>query len=241
MATQSTLPSGARGGMTSTLLWGLLVVGLIAFGWSYYNYYQTSHKLAVLTDPKLASQLNEKQTAALLAKISQLIVLPKDKNPIVATIKNVETLAGKESFYTYAHNGDKLVIFQASRKAVLYDETNNRIVNSGPIFFNSADAEKKATAQSDRLAIEIRNGSTNSSAGVTLRDKLEANYSYNVVRLGKAAKNTYDSTILVDNTDGTKADLVAALQKELGATVAKEAPQGEAAPKNEILIIVGAR
>lgn len=238
MATSST---SSRGGMTTMLLWALLVIGLIAFGWSFYNYNQTSQKLAVLTDPKLASQLNEKQTAELLGKISKLIVLPQDKKPIVATIKDVETLAGRESFYTNAHNGDKLVIFQASRKAVLYDEDDNKIVNSGPIFFNNADAAAKATEQADRLAIEIRNGSTNATAAADLRDRLKTNYSFNVLRLGKAVKNTYTSTILVDNTDGTKTDLITALQKELGATVVKEVPQGEAAPRNEILIIVGAR
>jgi hypothetical protein len=233
--------TNSSAGMRQALLWALLAIVLAASAWSFYNYYTASHQLAILKDPKLASEVNKKQTAELLNKLKLLLVLPNDKNPVVATINDVEKLATTQDFYRMAHNGDKLIIFTASRKAVIFDEKANKVVNVGPIFFNNADTESRVTNPADKLQIEIRNGTTNTGAATSLRDRLKSNESFSVVRLGKAAKNNYSSTVLVDRTDGSKASLLEALQKELGAIVVKEVPTGEADARNEILIIVGAK
>lgn len=229
-------------GNRSMLLWLLLAIAVGALIWSFLNYWTTSRKLAVLTDPKLASELNQKETDELLEKMRALMIIPKDKNPIVATINDVETLATNQDFYRNAHNGDRLVIFTASKKAVIYDADDNRIVNVGPIFYTNPETEKSAVNSAERLAIEVRNGTSNTGAGTRVRDQLKANASFDVVGLGKAAKNDYTTTIIVDTTDGSKTELITALQRALGgATIIKAVPQGEAAPRSEILVIVGAK
>ena len=229
---------GSRGNATNFLLWALLVVAIAAFAWSFFNYQTVKKEIEVLKDPNLASQLNQQQTEALLEKVGKLMVLPSEKNPVVATINDVETLASTQDFYAPANNGDKLIIFQTSRKAVIYDEDDNKIVNVGPIFF-SDDAAAVPTTQADRLTIELRNGSANSGAATSIRDRLMANYSFNVTKLGKAANTNYTGYTLVDTTNGAKPDLIQALQKELGAQVTTTAPEGEAAPRAEILVIIG--
>lgn len=226
---------------SSVLMW--LVLGLIVLGilWSGYNYYSTSKQLAVLTDPNIAAEASRKQTEEVLGKIGKLMILPKDKKPVVATINDVEKLSTTQDFYREAHNGDRLVIFPASKKAIIYDEDDNRIVNVGPIVYNSPEAEAKVSQDAERLNIEIRNGTTNTGAGLSLRDRLRENGTYNIVTVSKSQKTDYPSTILIDQTNGAKASLVSQLQKELGATVVTSLPDGEGATSSEILIIVGAR
>lgn len=224
-----------------TLMWVLLLVVLVGFAWSFISYLTTARQLAGLTNSNLANRLSKQQTEQLLGKVSKLMTLPKDRNTIVASITDVETLAATQDFYLQAHNGDKLIIFPASKKAVIYDEDDNRIVNVGPISFNNPETAQKVAAAENRLEIEIRNGTTNSGAGIRVRDQLKTNASFNITALRKAAKTDYSDTIIVDTTGGKKADMVAALQKALGARVVTSIPEGEATPRSEIVIIVGAK
>lgn len=225
---------------SNALLLLLLVLAIAAFAWSFWSYQSVKQEVAVLKDPQLASKLNEQQTAALLEKVGKLLVLPNEKNPVVAVINDVETLASTQDFYAGASNGNKLIIYQGSRKAIIFDEEKNIVVNVGPIFFNNSDGQTTEPAPAtDRISIELRNGTTTAGATLPIRDRLIANYAFNVTKLGKAAKTDYSGYILVDNTNGSKSAILEALQKELGATVVKESPAGEADPKTEVLIIVG--
>lgn len=222
------------------LLWLFLAIALAGFGWSFYSYQSVKKEVAVLKDPQLASKLSEQQTKALLEKISKLILLPSDPNPVVAVINDVESLAADQDFYKDAHNGDKVVIFQSDSKAIIYDENANRLVNVGPIYFNDAQGNSQAAPNSEgRVTIELRNGTSENGSTTTVRDELIKNHAFNVVRLAKAARSDYQGYTLVDNTDGSKQNLIADLQKALGATVVKDVPTGESDPKTEVLIIVG--
>lgn len=238
---KSEITANSSTSTTQGLITGLLVVSLVAFGWSFYNYQSIKKEVAILKDPQLASELSQKETAELIAKLSKLMVVPADKDPVVAVINDVEMLAATQDFYVPAHNGDKLIMFQDSRKAVIYDEDDNRIVNVGPIYFDNGDGATSTdpAVVSDRLNIELRNGSSASGTAISLRDRLQANYAFNVIKMAKANKTDYSGFILVDKTNGSKNSLVESLQKELGATVVKEVPTGESNTVAEILIIAG--
>ncbi len=225
--------------LTNALLIALLVLAVAGFAWSYINYQAAQKKIAVLTDPKLASELNQKQTDVLLEKLGKIMDLPAEKNPIVATINDVETLASTQDFYTNASNGDKLLIFSQSRKAIIFDENRNVLVNVGPIFYSDPKANDQPQRATDRITVDLRNGSSVADAASKIRDQLKATYGFNILRLAKAAKNDFTGTILVDLTDGSKGELVANLQKELGANVVKALPAGEAETKAEVVVIVG--
>ena len=234
--------STARHSAGGMITWIIFIVALIAFGWSLTNYLKTSHQIAVLTDPTLASQVNEQETKVLLEKIGKLIELPKEKDPVVATINDAESLATTQDFYTNAHNGDRLVIYRASKKAIIYDEQNDKIVNVGPIYYTDPAAETANTNQPDKLSIEVRNGTGNSGAAADLRNRLQSRDAYIVSKLGKATNENYASTIIVDTTNGAKTDLINELAKYLGgAQVVTVAPEGEAPARSEVLVIVGAK
>jgi hypothetical protein len=64
--------------------------------------------------------------------VGQLIILPDDLKPNIATIENVDKLREKESdFYKNAEGGDKLLIYP--NQVILYNPERNIIVNVAPI------------------------------------------------------------------------------------------------------------
>jgi len=71
-------------------------------------------------------------TAALIAKIGELIVLPQGENPTVATVIDPELLRN-QPFFANAKKGDRVLIYPIARKAILYDPVSNKIVEVAPI------------------------------------------------------------------------------------------------------------
>lgn len=238
-ATTTPSPERSRSSILLPVLLAVAVIGLII---SYWGYAQTKKKLSVLTNPSQANELNAAQTEELLAKVGKLITLPDEKNPVVATINDVESLSARQDFYAQANNGDKLIVFARSRKAVIYDEKDNLIVNMGPVFYTDKDGKNQPPSQVEdgRITIDLRNGSKTKDMGITTRDKLEANAAFHIIRLAKAANGNYTGNVIFNNIKGgAKADLVASLAKELNATVVTKLPDGEADSAAEIVVVLG--
>ncbi len=238
LSSRSTTPTGRS---QLIMMWILLILALGAFMWSFLNYTQTKKQLAILTDPKLASELSQRETEVLLEKIAKHAVLPKEKNPVVAVINDVEQLAATQDFYSMAHNGDKVVIYSNARKAIIYDEKADRIVNIGPVIYSDQPTPAAPNPEEGRITIELRNGTTSNDSAVKMRDSLSSNEAFNVFKLGKAAKSDYPNTIILDKTGGKKGDVVAALQKAIGGTVVQALPSGEPDTAGEVLVIIGSK
>ena len=75
----------------------------------------------------------EKETKALVAQVSRLMVLPEGELPQVAEIKDAALAAKEQPFYTGAQNGDKVLVYVNARKAIVYSPSRDMIVNAGPI------------------------------------------------------------------------------------------------------------
>ena len=111
----------------------LLFFGLLSgFIWSFVRYQDVKEQIDRLSSQEGRAELAQQEISSLLDKIGQLIVLPKDENPLVATIQDAAALAEDQAFYKDAQNGDKLIVY--SDKAFIYREKDNRLVNVGPVF-----------------------------------------------------------------------------------------------------------
>lgn len=60
-------------------------------------------------------------------KVGKLIELPSDEQPKIISVSNKEKLAG-QLFFLNAENGDKVLIFPKSGKAILYRPSENKII-----------------------------------------------------------------------------------------------------------------
>lgn len=75
---------------------------------------------------------SEKETLTLIRSVGELIILPEDEAPTIATVTDPEALKGMPLF-ARAETGDKVLVYRESGKAILYSPMKKRIVDVMPI------------------------------------------------------------------------------------------------------------
>lgn len=119
---------------------GIIIILLIILALSsttYYLYAQSKNlkqEIAALkNNPQLKAQ---EETKNLMARISQLIVLPEGEEPTIATVSDPDKLKD-QPFFANAKKGDNVLIYTNAKKAILYDPVNNKIVEVAPLNIGS--------------------------------------------------------------------------------------------------------
>lgn len=104
----------------------LVTLLLVAVGVAGYLY----HEMASLkkTSPDVAQEDVQK----LVAEVGELIVLPTDEMPTVATVAEPEKLKD-QAFFANAKAGDRVLLYTNAKKAILYDPEAHKIVEVAPI------------------------------------------------------------------------------------------------------------
>lgn len=201
----------------------LLLVAAAAPSYYFYNQYQKAQD--TLKDPQKAA--NE-ETKKLVDEVGKLIELPKGEEPTVATITDKNKLKD-QSFFAKAENGDKVVIFSKSQKAILYRPSTKKIIEVAPINLGTTQ----------KIKIALFNGTT--ATGLTKTAETDLSGKVNnieIVLKENAEKQNYDRTIVVDLTGNNKtaaANIANALDGEVG-----NLPSGETKPSNtDVLVILG--
>ncbi len=114
----------------------VILVIIILSGWNVY----TQSKLKKIENQLHQQQADpqaeaKKQSQELIGKVGQLIVLPKDEEPTIATVSDLDKLAGQE-FFANAQLGDKVLIYYGAKKAILYRPSDNKIIELAPLVNN---------------------------------------------------------------------------------------------------------
>lgn len=202
-------------GKSAILIALVIAAAGVGFGVSQYNEAQK------LKTPAGAQKVKDDEDNSLKAKVAILMQLPNEK-PTVATV-DITKVKG-QAFFKDAKNGDKVLIFAAARKAVIYRESTNKIINAGPIAVTS----DQQAAQNVSVLASL-NGSSSDATG-----KL-ANVKEITVTEAKATKN-YSKTEVVDvsGSNGAKAQEIATA---LGGEVAPSVPTGETAPDGAAIVV----
>ncbi len=105
----------------------VLFVLLVAMtGVSAYLYNKSARLSA---DPSVKA---EEEVAELVKKVGKLILLPEDETPTMATVSDPELLKD-QPFFAKARVGDKVLLYQKSKKAYLYDPKSNKLLEVAPI------------------------------------------------------------------------------------------------------------
>ena len=124
----------AEGIKVPKIVWlSILVLFLITaggFGWVIYKYkiYEGAKESAARQEEI------KKDTAKLVGKVGEHVLLPVGEEPKVATIVDIEKLKKDQpDFYANAKNGDKVLIYFISQKAFIYDPENDIVINIGPV------------------------------------------------------------------------------------------------------------
>ena len=122
-----------------TTLLVLVFVGLAGTtGFLYYKYQKAQY---ALNNPQKIAQDDVK---ALVAKVGKHIELPTDEDPNVATVLDITKLKD-QPFFAHAQNGDKVLIYTKSAKAILYREAEDKIIDVAPITLTQPQASATPT------------------------------------------------------------------------------------------------
>lgn len=81
----------------------------------------------------LTEEEQQEEIDELLREVSEHILLPEGETPLVATITDAESLIAEQPFYTGVQDGDRLIIYTETLKAIIYSPERGIIVNVGPI------------------------------------------------------------------------------------------------------------
>lgn len=118
-------------------IWVLLVALIIACGTAFYFY--RAGKTQDSSQTQAAAQAQQAQVQALVAKVGQLIVLPQNETPTIATVVD-PALLKSQPFFADAQKGDLVLIYTSAKKAILYDPAQNKIVQVAPITIGTPSA-----------------------------------------------------------------------------------------------------
>jgi len=115
-----------------SLVYIIIVVGALGFGAAQYiNYRELKNN-----PDKVAAQ----ESSRITEKVSKLYKLPSE-TPTIATVQDKEKLKD-QPFFKDANNGDTILIYQGARLAIIYRESENRLINVGPIAITDTKNEQ---------------------------------------------------------------------------------------------------
>lgn len=187
----------------------LVVMFVILFGWRFW------------TDHHRNPNYNNDQ---LILRISREVGISGDPNPAILTVVNKEKV--NQPFLKDSTDGDKILLYYKSNKAVLYRPSSNKVVKTGS--FTPPDAK-----------VQIRVGTTNLKQVDVVKALLSKVAGTKVSTQDASVKSDYAETLVIDVTDRYPNE-VAAVAKSLNAQV-RTIPQTESLPDADILVIVGAK
>lgn len=131
--------------MKSKLIPILFIVLVVLVGAAAYLYQQVA---TLESDPEA---LARQEAEALVAEVSQVILLPQGEVPTVATVSDPAALAD-QAFFAKAKVGDKVLLYPQARKAYLYDPSAKKILEVAPI--NLGDVGNVAPAPAPEVEEE---------------------------------------------------------------------------------------
>ena len=234
-------------GNKSLLIIVVIIVLIVAVLPSYYFYSQYKKTQSLLSNPTASSNA---QVKTLINEVGKLMVLPTGEQPTVATVSDITKLAD-QPFFAHAQNGDKVLIYTQTKKAILFRESINKIIEVAPVNLGSSAPAAAPVATTNpsaavtptptvvpaNVTVTIYNGTTISGLASTAGSKIKASIANAKVAGTGDAKNTYSKTIVVD-LSGNQGQTATQIAKLLGGTVAA-LPDGETKPNSDILVIVG--
>ena len=241
--------------IVSAVLFALLGIG----GVGIYQYTKVNSELAKLKTTSNGPLTDDRQRE-LIAEVSSRIMLPTDEKPTVAIVSDINRLKDQQ-FFSSGQNGDVVLIYMNSKKAILYRPTEKKIVEVAPVNLNNtaasvagvqttgapeptgaalAKTSTSPTPTPEPRKYALRNGTNVTGLARTFEQQMMSKYpTAEVVERGNAVKRDYANSMIID-LSGTKTAETQLIATALGI-VPGPLPLGELAPVGaDFLVIIGA-
>lgn len=179
----------------------------------------------------------------LLSKVGNHILLSTNESPTVATVSDKTKLINQK-FFSEAQNGDILLIYNSSQRAILYRPSLDKIINVTMVnIHTSARVQNPTPTISVRdvtktpLKVAIYNGTQIVGLASKMEKQLKQQFPTISVVTKSNTTESYTENLIIDltGTRKTEANTIATLMKGKVATL----PKNEIKPTSDILIILG--
>jgi len=117
-------PTYAAAQTKKTKRWLIVPVAAVLAGSVFFAFYYFRQYKKIERNP---NAVVEEEVKKITGKIEKFMDLPADEQPTLATVSDKEKLK-EQVFFAKAQNGDKVLIYQNAKKAILYRPSENRII-----------------------------------------------------------------------------------------------------------------
>lgn len=137
----------------------LILVGLVYANYIFTNQHKSKVSLTndkipdLIINPKKDNLSDKGEITSLLDKVNNLIELPYDEEPSIATVTNIDKLKD-QPFFSRAKNGDRVIIYTQSKKAIIYRPSTNKLVEAGSVDIMVSDILKPSISPQETLPSE---------------------------------------------------------------------------------------
>lgn len=245
--------------LKTPLFWIVLIVLILVSGVGVaaaYQYRRVTSELTQIKETPTGGQLTDERQRELITEVAAKIMLPADEKPTVAVVSDINRLKDQQ-FFSSGQNGDVVLIYMNSRKAILYRPAEKKIIEVAPVNLSNNEASISGEQVAGATATEptgtqvsptpatmaetfaLRNGTNITGLARSFEDGLVAQFpNATVIERANAANRNYATTVVVD-VSGTKPAIAAQIASALGITTGP-LPPGEVAPTNaDFLVIIG--
>ncbi|MBI4035205.1 MAG: hypothetical protein HY381_02305 [Candidatus Chisholmbacteria bacterium] len=123
-----------NGGGTSWVMAAVVALIVAGGGGTYYFYNQYQQTQRELQEARAAATSGQNQAVVqeTVTKVGELMELPADETPTVATIRDTEQLKD-HPFLAKGQKDDRLLIYTGAKVVVMYRPSTNKIVAVGTV------------------------------------------------------------------------------------------------------------
>lgn len=121
-------PKKITKGKTAIYFVGVLLLLGLAIGGSLYV---VQKRPEILGLSKNSTAIDEKELERIVAEVGELMLLP-DETPTIATVTDLSKVTD-QPFFKNALEGDKVLVYRAAKKAILYRPSENKIIEVGVV------------------------------------------------------------------------------------------------------------
>ena len=212
-----------------------VLIGILTAGVYFYFQFQSGQKVAGVTTIQEVDRLVE--------KVGKLVELPKEERVTLATVSDISKLKD-QPFFSQSQNGDKVLIYEQSKKAILYRPSTNKIIEIGPVTGVGQQTSELPSLPAINVTESIRIALYNGTERIGLTNIVErqllalSSLQVEVVAKENASSSAYSESLVIDlkGSNTNKANQLATAIKGKVASL----PTGETEPLDaDILIILG--
>ena len=113
----------------------MLVLLIVAAAVALQLYFKTRSETHVDSSASVV-EANKLELTNLVELVGKLIILPTGEEPTLATVSDPEKLKD-QAFFKNAVLGDKVLIYAAAKKAILYSPSRGKIIEVAPVNLNA--------------------------------------------------------------------------------------------------------